>query len=77
MDNTATFEIVREIGKIRPAGREYTRELNLVSWNGRPPKYDIREWNAGHSRMTKGLTFSTEELDLIIELYLKDREANG
>ena len=36
--------------------------MNLVSWNGYDPKYDIRDWSPDHTRMTKGLTFTAEEL---------------
>lgn len=35
---------------------------NLVSWNGRKPKYDIREWNPNHERLGKGITMSEDEL---------------
>ena len=37
--------------------------FNLVSWNGREPKYDIREWSPEHDKMGKGLTFSKDELE--------------
>lgn len=39
----------------------WIKELNVVSWNGRPPKFDLREWNSDHSRMTKGITLTTDE----------------
>jgi hypothetical protein len=40
----------------------WAKELNVVSWNGRGPKYDIREWSPEHDKMGKGLTFTKEEL---------------
>ena len=38
------------------------QELNLVSWNGRKAKYDIREWSPDHEKLGKGVTLSEEEL---------------
>jgi len=55
------FEIVKRIGVIGPAGQGWTRELNLVSWNGRESKLDIRDWNEDHTRMGKGLTLTADE----------------
>jgi len=26
----------------------WTNKLNLISWNGREPKYDIRDWAPKH-----------------------------
>jgi hypothetical protein len=39
-----------------------------VSWNGREPKYDVREWSPGHEKMGKGLTFTDAELTALVEL---------
>ena len=43
-------------------GKKFHKELNLVSWRGRPPVYDLRGWNDGRSEMTKGITLTKEEL---------------
>lgn len=58
-----TFEIIEHICTISE-GKEngFTRELNYVSFNGKEPKWDIREWNADHTKMTKGLNFTKEEM---------------
>ena len=63
-----TFEIVEELGVLSPSAKGWTKELNLVSWNGRPPKYDIREWSPDHEKMGKGLTFSEEEMAALAKL---------
>ena len=55
-------EIVMQIGVISQARSGWTKELNLVSWDGRPPKYDIRDWSPDHSQMGRGVTLSREEL---------------
>jgi hypothetical protein len=57
-----TFEIKETLGVLSESAKGWTKELNLVSWNGREPKYDIREWDSEHQKMGKGLTFSKEEL---------------
>lgn len=56
-----TYEIIKNFGTIsEKAG--WKRELNLVSWNEREAKFDLRDWNADHDRMKKGITLSVEEL---------------
>ena len=63
-----TFEIVEELGVLSTSVKGWTKELNLVSWHGRPPKYDIREWSPDHEKMGKGLTFSEEEMAALAKL---------
>ena len=62
------FEIVEEIGVLSESSKGWTKELNLVSWNDREPKYDVREWAPNHEKMAKGLTFTTEEVKRLREL---------
>jgi hypothetical protein len=57
-----TYEIVMQLGIISQSGSGWTKELNLIRWNDRPPKYDIRDWSADHSQMGRGVTLSREEL---------------
>ncbi|MDR0758411.1 MAG: hypothetical protein LBF85_11290 [Tannerella sp.] len=57
-----TFEIKKNIGTLSKNAKGWAKELNVVSWNGREPKYDIREWSPEHDKMGKGLTFTEEEL---------------
>ena len=56
------YEIVRKIGSLSRAGSGWTKELNLISWNDREPKYDIRDWSADGTKMGKGVTLTREEL---------------
>ena len=56
------YEIVMQIGVISQSGSGWTKELNLISWGGRAPKYDIRDWAPGHQKMGRGVTLSREEL---------------
>lgn len=68
------YEIVREIGVIssfRVKGEMHRKELNIVSWNGRTPKFDIREWSEDHSSMGRGITLTNDEIRTLYKL-LKD-----
>lgn len=56
-----TYEITRHCGVISTERNGWTRELNIVVWNGGEPKYDIRSWSEDHSRMTRGITLTNEE----------------
>ena len=60
-----SFEIVEQIGVLSTGSKGWTKELNLVSWNGREPKYDLREWSPEHDKMGKGMTLSKDELDAL------------
>lgn len=65
MANEFTYEIVEEIAKLSASSKGWTKELNLISWNGREPKYDIREWSPDKSKMGKGVTLSNEEAAIL------------
>lgn len=60
-----SFEIIETLGVLSTSTKGWTKELNLISWNGREPKYDIREWSPEHDKMGKGVTLSKDELDAI------------
>lgn len=62
------FEIVKHIALLSETSRGWTKELNLVSWNNREPKYDIRDWDPSHEKMGKGVTLSNEEFDKLKEV---------
>ncbi|MCB2291015.1 hypothetical protein LGK97_14865 [Clostridium sp. CS001] len=62
------FEIKENIGVISESSKGWTKELNLMSWNDKEPKYDIREWDAEHKKMGKGVTLSVEELKKLKEI---------
>jgi hypothetical protein len=56
------YEIVKKIGVVSKAGSGWAKELNLISWNDREAKYDLRDWSADGTKMGKGVTLSKEEL---------------
>ena len=57
------FEIVEHIGVLSENAKGWKKELNLISWNEREPKYDIRDWDENHEKMSKGITLSKNEMD--------------
>lgn len=60
------YEIVEKIAVLSERG-DWTKELNKVSWNERPAKYDIRDWNHEEGRMGKGTALTDEEAQLLKE----------
>ena len=62
------YEIEETLGALSENSKGWSKELNLISWNDREPKYDIRDWAPGHEKMGKGVTLSTEELKNLRDL---------
>ena len=62
------FEIEKELGSISESPKGWTKELNIISWNGKEAKYDLRDWAPGHEKMGKGVTLSLEELKKLRDL---------
>ncbi|KXB60240.1 MAG: YdbC family protein [Finegoldia magna] len=62
------YDIVEEIGVLSENAKGWRKELNLISWNGATPKYDIREWAPEHEKMGKGVTLTKEELEALKKL---------
>lgn len=60
-------KIVDHIAVLSENMNGWTKELNLVSWNDREPKYDIREWDENHEKMSKGITLNHEEFIELIK----------
>lgn len=65
------FEIVEEIAVLSENAKGWRKELNLVSWNERPAKFDLRDWAPGHEKMGKGITLSNEEFEALKQAMLK------
>jgi hypothetical protein len=61
-------EIIKKIGVLSKFPSGWEKQLNLVSWNDRDPKYDLREWSPDGEKMGKGVTLSKEELLALKEL---------
>jgi len=62
------FKVVKHLGVLFQSPSGWSKELNLVSWNGREPKYDIRDWAPDHNKMGKGITLTADEIILLRDL---------
>ncbi|HSK87363.1 MAG TPA: YdbC family protein [Anaerolineales bacterium] len=62
------YEIVKTIGVLSKSASGWSKELNLISWNDREPKYDLRDWSPDREKMGKGVTLSREDLLALKEL---------
>ena len=62
------FDIVKHFGVISSEKSGWQKELNLVSWSGRAPKLDIRDWAPEHKKMGKGVTLTEGEAAQLAEL---------
>jgi hypothetical protein len=62
------FSITKYIGVLGESSKGWKKELNLVSWNKREPKFDIRDWDPEHQKMGKGITLNQEEAAALLGL---------
>jgi hypothetical protein len=62
------YEIKETVGTLSENNKGWSKELNLISWNDREPKYDIRDWAPEHEKMGKGVTLSADELKVLRDL---------
>ena len=62
------YEIIKHIGNLSESSRGWTKELNIISWNGGVPKLDIRDWAPEHEKMGKGITLFEEEAEKLAGL---------
>ena len=65
------FEIKETIGILSESAKGWAKELNLISWNDKEPKYDIRDWSPEHEKMSKGVTFTLDELKKLRDILNK------
>lgn len=63
MAKNRKVEILNHITTLGVNAKEWSKELNIVSWNGNPAKFDIREWSPDHSAMGRGVTMTQDEFD--------------
>jgi hypothetical protein len=71
-----TFEITKNCGELSRSRKDWATELNMVSWGGREPKYDIRSWSPDHQKMGKGITLSKEELRALKAILEKEVDSD-
>lgn len=59
--NDFSYDILNHIATISQRGT-WALELNLISWAGRPATFDLRKWNEDHSKMSKGISLTRDEV---------------
>ena len=64
-----SFEIEEKLLVLSENDKGWTKELNRVSFNGAPAKYDIRTWSPDHTKMGKGITLSNEEFQVLVDAF--------
>lgn len=62
------YEIDKHVGLISH-DEEYSKQVNLISWNDRKSVIDVRSWRG--ERPLKGITVTKEEAAILIELLKK------
>ena len=71
-DDKVTFDLMENLlvfGQRKDSG--WTKEANIVCWNGGSPKLDIREWDPDHERMSKGVTLYEAEAERLAKVLCK------
>jgi len=67
-DDEIECEIIESYGIFSQGNRSWDKEVNLVSWNGRPAKLDIRNWQRDHKKCGKGIAITREEAQELVKL---------
>lgn len=47
-------------------GTRWNTELNIISWNGKAPQFDIRTWDASHAKCHYGIKLERDEIDRLV-----------
>ena len=67
-DYDVLYKIEKHFGVISVTPHGWSKELNLVSWNGAPAKFDIRDWDTAHERMSRGITLYENDAKKLYEI---------
>jgi len=65
------FDIKKNLGTISESSKGWKREVNIMTWNNKKAKVDIREWDEKHEQMGKGITLNKEELSQLKDILNK------
>lgn len=67
-DKNIKYEVIEHIGVLSTSPAGWTKEANLIRWNDKPAKVDIRDWSPEHEKIGKGITLTDEEAQKLIEI---------
>ena len=65
-----TCTITRQLAVLSEKDNGYSKQVNMVSWNGKDAKLDIRDWSPDGKSM-KGVTLNDEEAAKLYEVLAK------
>lgn len=71
MKSEIKYEIKKHFGTLSEGTKGWNKEINLISWNGATPKYDIRDWSPDHEKMGKGITLNPDEMEKLLDIMNK------
>ena len=66
-----TFEVLEKFGVLSESPTGWTKELRLMNWNNRGPRYDLREWSPGDHKASRGITLSLREIRTLQEVLME------
>ena len=66
------YEIVKEVAVLSASDSGYKKEINLISWNGNEPKYDIRSFSLNREKCGKGITLTVDEAAALLKALQKE-----
>ncbi|AVM42623.1 YdbC family protein [Fastidiosipila sanguinis] len=67
-NDRVSFNIIESLGVLSTSTNGWTKEVNVVSWNDRPAKLDIRDWDPDHNKMSRGIGLNATEVAGLYEL---------
>ena len=70
-DEEIECRIIESYGIFSQGKKSWNKEVNLVSWNKRPAKLDIRNWQRNHAKCGKGIAITGEEAEELVKLLNK------
>ncbi len=71
-DGEFSFKVVRHLGVYGRSAKGWTKEANVIEWNGNRAKLDLREWDPEHARMSRGITLHKQEMLYLLQILLKN-----
>jgi len=74
-DKGIKYAITKEIALLSEKSSGWTKELNIINWNERGDKFDIREWAPNREKLGKGVTLTEDEMDKLVTEYLEYKKS--
>ena len=70
-EKSVSWEIKEHLAVLKEGSNGWKKELNIVSWNDGPARFDIRDWSEDHHHMAKGVTMNMDEGRKVYEAMTK------